>query len=63
MDTSMTVTINKGDTIKYFWAGKVTVVEVEADFKAKVVGCDEASGVIRFEYADSPNGRAWTVTK
>lgn len=63
MDTSMTITINKGDTIKYFWAGKVTVVVVEADFDAKIVGWDEASNVARFEYAASPNGRAWTVVK
>jgi hypothetical protein len=62
-DATMYITINAGDVINYFWAGKVNKVVVAETFKAKMIGWDEKTGVAKFEWDGSPNGRAWGTVR
>ena len=57
----MNITVNAGETVKYFWKGTVTAVVVAEAFEAKVVGYDEANKKATIEYAASPNGKAWVA--
>ncbi len=54
--TNSNITVKAGETMKWFWAGKVVETVVAETFAAKVIGYTGKAAII--EFAASPNGKA-----
>lgn len=57
----LSVNVAAGETVKFFWEGKMNEVSATEAFTAKVIRYNETTAVATIEWTGSPNGKAFVT--